>query len=578
MKARFVLGWIVILAGLGAFGAWISFGDNYVRRQYFGVPAIQDAERTESQFVAVLLPRITAQPHRYAMSASELAEFLGGLKAAGYVSIGMSDVAQFYRGERSLPPKAVLIAFGQDDPQGVEVADEAMKFLRLRGVAFVSRVAAFGSEDQRRFLTKHAVDQMAQSGAWDIGRIRQTGEQTVLWSDSFPLRFVNSEMGLNGKRSDPLALNILAIRPDLGANENLRIVRNSWPRTAQFSDDFAADGLGADWVAGWGVVSRGNRRLAILPTPRQSGAGVFLRGTDNWRDLALEFELKRYQKEFWAYARYKDDDSFVRVGARNGFWYVEQKSGQKSLPSLLARSPILEGALPARVRLVLKGGTAIVHINGRMQFGRVLQVNPGIDRGRILLGVYDALARSAMAVLTSVRAAPLGQEWISFKGDDMRLDGLREAAVHARAMSPLWVKIAADGGVSVAQTQGDLIRSLAGFYGCRLVPMADFPVFGVSALGNSVVTNKLIGDLAGAAGQMDAQGLNLHLRGGQARRPETIAFLAKLHAVFHARHRELWVTVDGARGLEPAMGRSVDGMLEPSKRIKPDYELLEALN
>lgn len=595
-----MLPWLLILAGACVFGAWVSYGKIYVRRRFFGVPAIPEDSRIASQFVAILLPRITAQKHRYAMSASELGEFLGGLKAAGYTSIGVDDVEQLYLRQRRLPPKALMIAFAQDDPQSISAADGVMKSLRLRGVAFIRRISTSGIEEQRRFINRHAVSQMRRAGAWDFGWVGQDGTRNLLPAGEirallnveegrsrpldpapFTLRFTAAELGLNDGSDDPRALNVLSIRPDRPAGENIRIVENSWPRASEFVEDFSAEGLGSDWVVGWGVVSMGSHRLAILPTPRQSGAGVFLRGTEKWRDQTLAFELKRYQKEFWLYARYRDDGRFIRVGARNGYWYVEQKIGDRYLPSMLARAPILDGALPAQVRLVLKGGFAIVYVNGRMQFGRALRINPAVDRGRVLLGVYDGRSRSALAVVTSVRAAPLGETWISSKVgasggfDENDLDGLREEAALARAVSPSWVKVAADGSVSVAETQGVLIRSLAGFYGCRLVPMADITGLAASVLESPVRAQKLATDLSEAARNLDAPGLNLRLNRTSVGRRETIAFLTRLHAAFHVGRRELWVTIDGS-GTASASIRGVDGVLEPSRAVKHDFELLEA--
>lgn len=601
MKKNFTFGWLLILAGVVALCVWISHGAIFVRKQFFGVAPILAESRTESQFIALLLPPVALERRKYAMATPDLTEFLGALTASGYTSIGIEDVAELYASRRGLPPKAVLITYAQDDPQGIEAADGVMKRLRLRGLAFIRSLAVSGADDQRRYLTRHAVNQMSRGGTWDIGFNSRDSSESFAALGEFralldggnrprrvgtgpqPLRFSSSEMSLNDAKDNPYALKVLAIRPERSVSENIGIVHNSWIRSAEFSENFSTTGLRSDWIAGWGVVSMGNHRLAILPTPRQSSAGVFLRGTEKWSDHTLEFELKRYQKEFWAYARYSGDDRFVRVGARNGYWYVEQKIGPKYLPSMLARSPIQEGDLPARVRLVLKGAKAIVHVNGRMQFGKVLSVHPSIDMGRVLLGVYDAKSRSALAVLTSVRAAPLGEAWLSFKRDasdgfdERRLETLREEAVHARALSPRWVAVDSGGGVSVAETQGMLIRSLAGFYGCRLVPMADFPQQGLSALGNPLSVERLVRDLSDAAHDLDVAGLNLRLRGDQAWNLETTTFLKKLHAAFSARHRELWVTVDSNRPSEAAMGLPVDGVLELSDKAMPDFEVLEAL-
>ena len=599
MKSRYLAAWLLILSVACAGVEWVSFGKAYVRRRCFGVPPIDEAARSESQFVAVLLPRITAGSRKYAMSASDLAKFLGGLKTAGYVSIGLDDVSDFYARGRRLPPKAVLIAFAEDDPQGLELADEAMKSRRLRGAVFITRTAAPADAGERRFPTRHAVDQMRRGGTWDIGLLSQAappsipeaGKIVALLDDdgrrpapkgaAYPLRFAASEMGLNDRGGDPRALRVLDLRLDRDPGENLRVVLNAWPRTSVFSDRFGTGGLGADWISGWGIASRGGGRLALMPTPRQSGAGLFLRGTEKWRDVALEFDLKSYKNEFWVYARYNAGGSFVRVGARNGYWYLEQKVGQ-NLPTQLARSPILEGGLPARVRLVLKDGSAIVYVNGRMQFGRSLRLNPAVEQGRVLLGVYDGKLRGALAVLTSVRAVPLGDEWVAPKRgssrvfDEERLEGLREEAVSARALSPRWVEVAPDGGVSVVETQSALVRSLAGFYGCRLVPMAEFPASGPSVLANAASAEKALGGMIEAAGGLNAAGLNLRLRGADAGRPQTIVFLSKLREAFHARRWELWVTVDGVRASGLPLGGAVDGVLRPSERRRDALEILEA--
>ncbi|UPT75145.1 MAG: hypothetical protein M0D55_05395 [Elusimicrobiota bacterium] len=99
-----------------------------------------------------------------------------------------------------------------------------------------------------------------------------------------------------------------------------------------------------------------------------------------------------------------------------------------------------------------------------------------------MLGVYDSRSRSALAVISKFRASPAPEEAIAFQDgapragfDESRLDDLREAAVLARALSPRWLTVRRDGGIVVAREQEGLIRSLAGFYGCRLLPTAELP-------------------------------------------------------------------------------------------------------
>ncbi len=599
MKASYARAWLALALLAAAGAAWIGEGQAYFRRRGLESKPVAEAARREPRFLAILLPRITTRPRKYAMSAADLDEFLRGIKSAGFTSIGLDDVCEFYRRKRGLPPKSILIAFAEDDPRSLALADGVLADLHLRGAAFLKRTAEPGDGAERRFLTRHAVAQMRRGGTWTFGRVAEDapvagpegGEYlAVLDADvrtgtaprtgASALRFAASDMGLDDEESDPMALRALAIRTDLSPAENLRATAGSWPRTGALSDDFRDDGLGPDWFAGWGVVSRGRGRMALVPTPRQSGAGVFLRGTERWRDETVEFELKRYQKEFWAYARYDPDGGYVRVGARGGYWYAEEKTGAKGRTSQLARAPMLDGGLPARVRLVLKGDAAIVHVNGRMQFGHALRVAPAVARGSVAFGVYDPRSRSALGVLSSVRVAPLPEEWLApsrgARGfDESRLGELREEAVFARALAPRWISVASDGGVKIDATQGPLIRALAGFYGCRLVPTAELSAYGSSALADQRAAARALAGLADAVRTLDAADLNLRLRGEDAARPETLEFLSRLRVALRAQHARLWVTVD-ASGLPDAVLRAaVDGVLRPSERKRASLELLE---
>lgn len=600
MKKSYAFSWLALALLAAAGAAWVTEGQAYVRRRSLETEVVAERTRREPRFLAVLLPKISERPRKYAMSAADLSEFLRGLKSEGFASIGLDDVRDFYLKKRGLPPKAVLIAFVDDDPRSLALADGVLGDLRLRGAAFLRRTAGPEDGGERRFLTQHAALQMRLGGTWTFGRVDsdkpapmpKDDADSVVLDDGVRaggaprtagavLRFAASNMGLDDEESDPLALRALAIRTDLSPAENLRAALGSWPRTAALSDDFQDDGLGADWFAGWGAVSRGRGRMALVPTPRQSGAGVFLRGTERWRDATVEFELKRYQKEFWAYARYDPDGGYVRVGARGGYWYAEQKTGASGRTSQLARAPMLEGGLPARVRLVVKGDAAIVHVNGRMQFGRALRVAPAVARGSVLFGVYDPRSRSALGVLSSVRVAPLPEEWLApahgARGfDEERLGELREEAVFARALAPRWISVASDGGVRIDETQGALVRALAGFYGCRIAPTAELSAYGPSAFADERSGARALAGLADASRALDAADLNLRLRGDEAARPRTLAFLSRLRAALSARRVRLWVTVDGGAAPNAALQDVVDGVLRPSDRKWASLEALEA--
>jgi len=183
-----------------------------------------------------------------------------------------------------------------------------------------------------------------------------------------------------------------------------------------------------------------------------------------------------------------------------------------------------------------------------------------------------------------VRAAPLGEVWITTREDrrrefdEERLESLRDEAVYARALSPRWIKVAPDGGVLLDETQGVLVRSMAGFYACRLAPTADATEVRPSVLGHAAASDRLAGGLAAAARELGAAGLNLRLAQEQAGRPETLAFLRKLRDGLHAQRGELKVTVLGSAAPARALALATDGVLRMSDKRRQSLELLEAVD
>lgn len=588
--------WLLLWASAAVASAWVVSGEAYARRHLFGPVQAPEVLRTRSQFVAIMFPRISEDGERFTLSERDLRHVLVGLRKRGYVSIGLRDVADFYEKGRALPPKAVLIGFDRDHPGSIELADRALRKSRMRGVVFMEPVGE--GLAKRRSLSAHAVSQMLKSGAWDFGSasaerpaglpetdapaawLLPEGEQAASLKEK-GLRFTVSELGYNDELSRPDALRALAIAPERGPEETIRVIESTWPRASPFSDGFEEARLGADWIPGWGVVSAAKGRLAILPAPRHTGAAVMLRGTERWRDQAVEVELRKHRREFWVYARYTEGGPFIRVGARDGFWQVEQKAGPKNPVRLLGRAAIAPGGLPARLRFVLKEDWAILHVDGRMQFGKALRMHPAISRGRLQLGVYDAKPHAAMALVGSVAARPLGRDWIALEGegiaegfDERRLSALREEAVQARAISPRWIRISPTGGISLAEDPLDLIRSLAGFYRCELVPMAELPARGAELLQDPAAARRLQEALTAAAEDLESVGLNMRLSREDAARPETARFLAGLRRSLNASRRTLWATLPEPALAEDPITQAVDGVLIPAKRAVPTLALL----
>jgi peptidoglycan/xylan/chitin deacetylase (PgdA/CDA1 family) len=577
---------------LGA--AWIFEGRALCRRLLFPVDAVSEAARTSGGFVALCFPRLTTDGRRLTVRASDFEAVLAALRKEGWITIGLRDVEDFYRKGRALPPKALLLAFDRDDAGTMELADAALKEARMRAVVFINKPPP-DQKGAREALSPHAVRQMVKSGAWDLGWVAEheprwrrgdpirpavldLGDSKYAWTRNpyrYPIRFIASRSGYNDAGRMPWALRLHRVRTDKRPEDVVRLVTASLPRTRAFEDDFERDGLALDWVAERGVVVAIGGRLVLVPTPKQKSASAHLSGTEAWRDCVLEWELKKYRRNGWVYARASEkEDRWVRFGAMNGYWYLQQKVGAEKKPRTLARAPMsIVTSLPARVRLVLKGPWAIVHVNGRMQFGKAVRVHSGIDRGRVELDVYDEKPAAALAVVGSFAAAPLSAGWLGVEREALAgdpdaevrlLEVLRERAVFAAVLTPRWLEVLADGRVSAVDEDREFARSLAGYYRCALVPMLDFASPEARLPEDRAGADRMLEEIMAALRGTEAAGLNIRL---SARRPgeETHYLLGRLRARLHEGRRRLYITVDGTSGGQPWL-RLADGVLRASER------------
>ena len=588
-----------ILIGLVTGGAlfWTFDGRGLLRRALWPPATVEGPARAGAEFIALVFPKITREAERFTMSQRDFEAVLDGLGRLGFTSVGLRELDDFYLRGRPLPPKAVLIALDRDAPGSVRLADRAMRRQRMRGVVFLNKTTAEGnSAVYRQALTPHAVNQLLKSGSWEFGLTADaepgpdsappgsaafdSGEPKHEWMRAprrFRVRFAAGKSGYNDSSRGLHALAIARVRGDHTADENLRLISAQWPRRLAFFDDFELRGLGLDWVSDWGVISVAQGRLALIPTPRQKSASVFLGGTDDWTDLELEFTLKKYQKDFWAYAR-ASGDRFVRVGARDGHWLVQQKLGPRHKPVTLGREPMRLEPLPAKVRLVVKGRWAIVFVNDRMRFGKALKLHPGVDRGRVQFGVLGPKPKEAIAVLEDMRAAPLTERWLAVERSTSPFevglaDLIRGEAAAAQVLSPRWFDDAGDRELW-SEPERDLLRALAGYYRCRFVPMLDLSAPGALPR-DPGAAERLAARVIAALSRESADGLNLRLELDRAD-PQRAAFVvAKLRQRLKPHRWGLWVTLTGSGRESPLWSAEIDGLLRAVDSPVPGAERLE---
>ncbi|MBI4375389.1 MAG: hypothetical protein HY549_02955, partial [Elusimicrobia bacterium] len=439
--------------------------------------------------------------------------------------------------------------------------------------------------------TAHAIKQMNKSGAWEFGWYADDGPPPKPWPEGPILDidsksawasrmgagpaflFIGAKTGFNDHRQKLSELRMMKVRPDLPARDNVAMIEANWPRKAEFEDDFSSGSLGLDWMVVWGVISGSRNRMAIMPTPKQKSAAVFLTGTEDWRDMVLEFEIKKFRRSVWAHARYDEGRRYIRVGANHGWLHVQQKSSAESPPVTLAKEPLSAASFPARVRLILKDQWAIVYLNGRMRFGKGLPVDLGITHGRLQFSVYHSERWQALGVLNYVRAAPLGENWIAFRVisehlSDGTYDALHEDAVFAKALSPQWIWIQSDGTirVKVDEEQEELVRAISGFNRCALAPLTHFGLARLDAMRDPGSADRLYRNLLAKTAEMNLGGLNLRLPNEALERRDIRKFLRRLRAGLKEQNKGLWVTVNSRVEPDRELIDTVDGVLRPVRR------------
>jgi hypothetical protein len=105
----------------------------------------------------------------------------------------------------------------------------------------------------------------------------------------------------------------------------------------------------------------------------------------------------------------------------------------------------------------------------------------------------------------------------------------------------------ADGSPSINAPHAEFVRSLAGYYNCRLVPMIELTPASLPALERPGVSRELASFFAASSRGFKGKGLNLRLPiSGEPSRSQ-LEFIRLLREALRASDQDLWITVDGGR-------------------------------
>lgn len=103
------------------------------------------------------------------ISQRQFEKHMFALKEAGYQTVSLDDLYAFKRGERELPPKAILISFDDGRRDSLYGADPILRALDFTASMFV--ISKFSTEDEGGgyYLSEKELAKAVDSGVWEIG-------------------------------------------------------------------------------------------------------------------------------------------------------------------------------------------------------------------------------------------------------------------------------------------------------------------------------------------------------------------------------------------------------------------------
>lgn len=103
----------------------------------------------------------------YSMSVEAFRDHLGALKIAGYTTVSLQDLLDYYRHKKQLPAKSVMITFDDGERSSFENADPILKEMGFRAAMFI--IPLMQEKKYPLYLSWEELNAMHRSGRWDIG-------------------------------------------------------------------------------------------------------------------------------------------------------------------------------------------------------------------------------------------------------------------------------------------------------------------------------------------------------------------------------------------------------------------------
>ncbi len=129
--------------------------------------AAQKSAESAQSLIVLLYHGIREQATADLVGWENFKNQMHALKAAGYQTVGLSDVEEFLLHNKPLPKKSFLLTFDDGRKDSFYPVDPILEALNYKAVIFV--ITSTISEDDNFYLTEKELKEMVASGRWDLG-------------------------------------------------------------------------------------------------------------------------------------------------------------------------------------------------------------------------------------------------------------------------------------------------------------------------------------------------------------------------------------------------------------------------
>ena len=288
--------WTVFLALLVVvFGA-------YFKIMYFSKskPLSSQSAHGRNWFLALRLPELSTSSIATSAGKDRLSEWLAALLSAGYHPVSFSQALAGISGNASLPDKAVVLIYEPGYRTTYQSLAPVLARQRIPAALITN-----GSEVDNtnvRFLSKHQLGIMQNSGLWDVGYFRDSTMTFTLAGKSYSWGPDVGRYVLNG-RQDLGALNLLNVNLAWTGPQLLDIIRAMAPIQESCLTTGFLLGSKVGIVKAASACGAGDS-FALEATPDSHSASMFWRGASSVKDFSLLLEADSVVDELLLYLRY----------------------------------------------------------------------------------------------------------------------------------------------------------------------------------------------------------------------------------------------------------------------------------